>query len=253
MRESCGPRVVETAYSAAGDIVARRTRTGEGTYAEESYAYDSCGNRVAATNALGGVTATSYDAEGNVVEISGTAEYPVRFAYDTEGRRTLLSTTRDGTIWDVTTWEYDPATGRCLAKRHADGSRYATTYTPDGLESTVTRPSLQWRENVYDSRRRLVGVISNDGSENAAFEYDDFGRVTAASNAAAFAEYALHRNGTATNEIVSVGTNSFEIVRTIDVFGRLDGRGVEGSEFQGIFYDDAGRISSITDQTATVN
>jgi len=252
VRESYGPRVVETAHSAAGDVIARRTRTGEGTYAEESYAYDSCGNRVAATNALGGVTATSYDAEGNVVEISGTAEYPVRFAYDTEGRRTLLSTTRDGTIWDVTTWEYDPATGRCLAKRHADGSRYATTYTPDGLESTVTRPSLQWRENVYDSRRRLVGVISNDGSENAAFEYDDFGRVTAASNAAAFTEYALHRNGTATNEIVSVGTNSFEIVRTIDMFGRLDGRGVEGSEFQGIFYDDAGRISSITDQTATV-
>ena len=251
VRESCGPRVVETAHSAAGDVVARRTRTDEGTYAEESYAYDSCGNRVAATNALGGVTAIAYDADGNVVEISGTAEYPVRFAYDTEGRRTLLSTTRDGTIWDVTTWEYDPATGRCTAKLHADGSRYATTYTPDGLESTVTRPSLQWRENVYDSRRRLVGVTSNDGSENAAFEYDDFGRVTASSNAAAFAEYALHRNGTSTNELVSVGTNSFEIVRTIDVLGRLDGRGVEGSEFQGIFYDDAGRISSITDQTAT--
>ena len=252
VRETCGARVVETDYNAAGDVVARRTRTGEGTYAEETYAYDVCGNRVVETNALGCVTTTAYDTEGNVVEVSGPAAYPVRFAYDTEGRRTLLSTTRDGTIWDVTTWEYDPATGNCLAKRHADGSRYATAYTPDGLEAVVTRPSQQWRENVYDAKRQLVGVVSNDGSENAAFEYDDFGRMTAASNAVAYTTSVLHRNGTATNEVVSIGTNSFEIGRTVDMFGRQDGRGVVGSEFQCISYDGIGRVGSIADQTATV-
>ena len=252
VRETCGARVVETEYSPAGDVAARRTRTGEASFAEETYAYDACGNRVAETNALGCATETAYDADGNAVEVSGAAAYPVRFAYDTEGRRTLLSTTRDGTIWDVTTWEYDPATGRRLAKRHADGSRYAATYTPDGLESVVTRPSLQWRENVYDDRRQLVGVVSNDGSENAAFEYDDFGRMTAASNAVSYTVSMLHRNGTATNELVTVGTNSFEIGRTVDMFGRQDGRGVVGSEFQWISYDGIGRVGSITDQTAVV-
>ena len=252
VRETCGAAVAETEYSPAGDVAARRTRTGEASYAEETYAYDSFGNRVAETNALGCATETAYDADGNAVEVSGAATYPVRFAYDTEGRRTLLSTTRDGTIWDVTTWEYDPATGRRLAKQHADGSRYATTYTPDGLESVVTRPSLQWKENVYDAKRQLVGVVSNDGSENAAFEYDDFGRMTAASNAASYTASMLHRNGTATNEVVSVGTNSFEIGRTVDMFGRQDGRGVAGREFQWISYDGIGRVGSITGQTAVV-
>ena len=251
VREACGARVSETAYSAAGDVALRRTRTGEESYAEESYAYDSFGNCVAETNALGCATATAYDAMGNAVEVSG-ATYPVRYAYDTEGRRTLLSTTRDGTIWDVTTWEYDPATGRRTAKRHADGSLYATSYTPDGLESVVTRPSLQWKENVYDAKRQLVGVVSNDGSENAAFEYDDFGRMTAASNAVSSVAYSHCRNGIATNELVVVGTNLFAVERSVDAYGRIDGRGVLGGSFQEISYTAENRVGNVSAAGAAV-
>ncbi len=246
VRETCGGRVSETGYAAAGDVVLRRTRTGADSYAEESYAYDTFGNRVATTDALGDVTTMSYDAMGNVVEVSGAA-YPVRYAYDTQGHRTLLSTTRDGIIQDMTTWQYDPATGRLLAKRYADGSQTATSYTDDGLDAVVTRPSLQWRESVYDERRRLVGVVSNDGSENAAFGYDDFNRITSASNASASYIYALHRGGTVTNEFVTVGTNEFAFERSVDASGRLGGRGVVGNDFQTISYAEASRISAIVD------
>ena len=246
VRETCGGRVSETAYNAAGDVVVRRTRTGADSFAEESYAYDTFGNRVAVTDALGRVTTMSYDAMGNLVGVSGAA-YPVRYAYDTQGRRTLLSTTRDGIIQDMTTWQYDPATGRRLAKRYADGSQIATSYTDDGLESAVTRPSLQWRESVYDERRRLVGMVSNDGSENAAFGYDDFDRMAYASNAVASYVYALHRGGTATNEFVTVGTNEFAVERSVDASGRLGGRGLAGNGFQTISYIVANRISAIVD------
>ena len=251
VRETRGERVSETAYGAAGDVASRRTRTGEDEFAVVSYAYDAFGNRVAETNALGDVTATSYDAAGNVVEVSGAA-YPVRFAYDTEGRRTLLSTTRDGTIWDVTTWEYDPATGRRLSKRYADGSQAVSSYTPDGLESVVTRPSSQWRQNTYDERRRLVGVASNDGSENAAFGYDDFDRMTCASNTASATSYLRHRGGTATNEMVSVGTNLFAIERSVDAFGRLSGRGVAGWSSQELSYTAENRVGGVSSDGATV-
>ena len=249
VRETAGLREAETGYDAAGDVVLRRTRTGEGSFAEEAYAYDAFGNRVAETNALGDVTTTAYDGMGNVVEVSGAA-YPARYGYDTQGRRTLLSTTRDGTIRDVTTWQYDPATGRRLAKRYADGSQTSTSYTDDGLESVMTRPSQQWRENVYDARRRLVGVVSSDGSEDAAFGYDDFGRMTSASNAAATFAYALHRGGIATNETAVVGTNEFAVERSVDAFGRLGGRGVAGGGFQTISYTEANDVETIADSSS---
>ena len=53
----------------------------------------------------------------------------------------------------MTTWEYDPATGNCLAKRHADGSRYATAYAPDGLEAVVQHNESDlstWEENEFE-------------------------------------------------------------------------------------------------------
>ena len=50
----------------------------------------------------------AYDAANRLAATWG-ATYPMRHAYDTHGRRTSLSTTRDGAIWDTTTWAYDHA------------------------------------------------------------------------------------------------------------------------------------------------
>ena len=76
----------------------------------ETCAYDMFGNRTVTTDALGNAVCKSYDPFGRVVAEWG-ATYPVRYAYDTQGRRTSLATTRDGETWDETTWTYDPATG----------------------------------------------------------------------------------------------------------------------------------------------
>ena len=88
-----------------------------------------CGNRVATTDALGNTVFKSYDPLGNVVAEWG-ATYPARYTYDTQNRRTSLSTTRDGVTWDTTAWAYDPPTGNCLSKTYADGSIVTYTYTP---------------------------------------------------------------------------------------------------------------------------
>jgi len=89
----------------------------------------------------GTTTFSSYDLFGRVVSEDG-ATYPVRYTYDTEGRRTSLSTTRDGSTWDTTIWAYDPATGDCLSKSYADGSTVTYTYTPDSLPLRTTYASL---------------------------------------------------------------------------------------------------------------
>ena len=120
-----------------------------------------------------------YEAVCRIAQTNGAA-YPVRHGYDTAGRRTSLSTTRDGAAWDATGWTFDPATGFRTAKTYADGTTVTYSYTPDGLPLRETRPSGEWRESAYNAKRELVATGYSDG-EVCAFAYDAFGRLIAAS------------------------------------------------------------------------
>ena len=108
-------------YAPCGDLIATHTYTNGTDTITASYAYDMFGNRTVTTDALGNAVCKSYDPFGRVVAEWG-ATYPVRHAYDTQGRRTSLATTRDGATWDETAWTYDTATGLCSSKTYADGS-----------------------------------------------------------------------------------------------------------------------------------
>ena len=176
-----------------GDVVEYDTfhARGDSIYAE-FYGYDSSGNRIAATNALGAVTACAYDAAGRPVE-SGGAAYPVRHGYDTAGRRTSLSTTRDGAAWDATGWTFDPATGFRTAKTYADGSTVTYSYTPDGLPLRTTCASGRWRESAYNALGRPVGRNAD------TFGYNDRGEVTNATIAGENAVYGYDEIGNSTD------------------------------------------------------
>ena len=208
------------AYDAADALVTASTYTNDTDTVTETYEYGALGRRVAVTDALGQVVRTAYDAVGNVVAEDG-ATYPVCYGYDTAGRRTSLATTRDGATWDVTRWSCDAATGLCAAKTYADGSTVAYTHTPDGLPLRTTYASGRWTENVYDSKRQSVGRHSSDGSDDAAFARDAFGRLVSSSNGIAAVERALADCGTATNEAWTVGGESATLARELDAQGRL--------------------------------
>ena len=210
-------------YNAVGDLIAQTTFTNNVEGVTETRAYDSFGRCVETVNALGEATMMVYDGAGNLIETTG-ATYPVKYEYDTAGRRTVMKTTQDGSTWDETRWTYDPQTGKCLSKRYADGSEMTTTYTMDGLPAITTLPSGQWKACEYDAQRRLVGQTSNDGKQDVAFAYDEFSRMTAVSNGVAQIGYELHRGGIATNEVIAIGTNAYEISRILDAYGRLVGR-----------------------------
>ena len=107
-----------------------------------SYAYTESGKETHAT----------WAPHGNLT-VEWGATYPVRYTYDTAGRRTSLLTTRDGMTWDTTTWTHDPYTGNCLSKTYADGSTITYSYTPDNLPLRTTYASGKWKENVNCSRR----------------------------------------------------------------------------------------------------
>ena len=145
-------------YSPTGDLLATHTYTNSFDILTETYAYDMLGNRIATTGAHGNTTYRSYDPLGNLTAEWG-ATYPVRYTYDAHGRRTSLSTTRDVTTRDTTTWTHDPYSGNCLSKTYADGSTITYTYTPDNLLLRTTYASGKRKENVYDAQRRLCPVL----------------------------------------------------------------------------------------------
>ena len=210
------------------------------------------GNRTSVTDTVGGQTTTAYDALGHETEIGGTATYGVRYGYDTQGRRTSLATSRDGTTWDVTGWTYDAGTGRKLAKRYADGREVAYDYTADGLVERITQPSGIWRAYGYDAQRRRVAMTSSDGSADAGFAYDVWGRKIAESNDVFIASYLLAQNGRATNEVLAAAGTSHVFVRTLDDFGRVAGRGFTDGTFQVISYTPENRMAAVATPDVSV-
>ena len=185
------------------------------------FGYDARGNRLAETNALGEAVLRAFDANGRATSEDGDT-YPLRFGYDAAGRRTTLSTTRDGADFDVTRWDYDAGTGFCTNKVYADGTRETYSYTADALSLRRTRPDGSWTENVYNANRRAVGEASSDLSCAYGLSLDAFGRTVAASNGVTRYEYTLANCcGIATNETALVGAQTFAIGRTVDAYGRV--------------------------------
>ena len=92
-------------YNDIGDLVGKVTYTNGWEGAEETYAYDSYGNCISKVDALGNETTFEFDAVGNLVS-EGGATYPVRYEYDSQGRRVAMLTNRSGDVWDVTRWSF---------------------------------------------------------------------------------------------------------------------------------------------------
>ena len=245
-------------YSVAGDLLATHTYTNGGEVVSETYAYDMLGNRIATTDPIGNTVYKSYDPLGNLTAEWG-ATYPVRYTYDTAGRRTSLSTTRDGTTWDTTTWAYDAATGSCTSKTYADGSTITYTYTPDNLSLRTTYASGKWKENVYDAQRRLCGVVYSSSDMDYELQLDDYGNATNVADAAGNIwrnVYGFNSNLLAEEHVSMGGARSSAsdttngISRSYDSCDRPIGYALsvngEAKGGVGYAYDTAGRIACIT-------
>ena len=247
-------------YSPTGDLLATHTYTNGADYITETYAYDMLGNRIATTNALGNTTYRTYDPLGNLTAEWG-ATYPVRYTYDTQGRRTSLTTFRTtgavalvATGGDTTTWTYDPYTSLCTSKTYADGSIVTYTYTPDNLLLRTTYASGKWKENVYDFHRRLCGVVYSSPDMDYELQLDDYGRTVLESNSVCSVAYELAEVGTATNEVASIGDEAISIARTLDGQDRLEGLAVPDSGYEAIYaYAVDGNIENISNDLACVS
>ena len=116
------------------------------------YAYDSAGRVICTTDAYGGTTRNAYNCLGQLMHRWGSATQPVSYTYDYLGRLKTQSTYRDPTVnWDTDTWP-------------ASGAADTTTF-----------------DYYYDLPLALARTDA--ASKTTTWEYDDYARLTRATNA----------------------------------------------------------------------
>ena len=237
-------------YDAAGRLVSTTDAAGATT----AYGYDALGRQVSVTDALGNEKTTTFDADDNAVSLRG-AQYPVDYTYDEYGRMAAMSTyrTEDLAHGDVTTWLRDEATGLVTNKVYADGNGPTYAYTPDGKPTRTTWARGAWFENVYDEQGRVVQVLHDDMTLDAAMEYDRLGRPVSSSVSAASYRYALDLLGHVTNEVAVIGGVTNTILRDYDTLGRPTRLRIADSDYdQSFAYDSLGRLSIVGIPGSTV-
>ena len=115
------------------------------------------------------------------------------------------------------------------------------------------KKQILFKTVAYDSRRQVVGRISSDGSDDAAFERDELGNLVASSNAAASVALALSDIGMATNETGEIGDLSFSLNRECDAQSRLARFAITETEYEQNFdYAEDGRLVIVSNDDAVV-
>jgi RHS repeat-associated protein len=163
------------------DAKGHRTSETDAAGNQTTYTFDADGREIARTysrtNAVGvkeSITLTRLlDSEGRVLEETDALGGITRTSYNTAGKPTQVTDAQGR----VTTYTYD-AQARLIKTVYPDGTWEGTDYDANGNEVQKTDRAGRVTRHDYDALDRLVKVTYPDGSSEAT-EYDGAGRVSA--------------------------------------------------------------------------
>ncbi|MCC6489568.1 MAG: hypothetical protein IT364_18870, partial [Candidatus Hydrogenedentes bacterium] len=157
------------------------------------YAYDSAGNMVARTDALGFVYQYTYDAQGNLLSETDPLAHTTSYIYDgmdrpvqtTNPALDTMTQTYDGNgnviqLMDyngtVTSYAYD---ARHRLTQSTDGLGHTVQYTYDGNNNLITRRNENGFVTTYqyDGRDNLTQVTQPNGS-TTSMTFDGDGKLS---------------------------------------------------------------------------
>jgi len=192
------------------------TTANSGRLTVATYKLDGAGRVVAATDALGLTTSTTYSPSGAVVQTdapsaSGTGMiHRTRYQYDANGERTVTDALRTPTGTTITS----------TSATESDTTR--TSYTPDGLVDNVV----------------AAGSSATD-TEMTRYIYDPVGNVESVSSPSATAQDATNPSGLATTNTYTLDNLPLTTLTPIKA---------DGSQFRRVSYgyDNAGRKTTVT-------
>ncbi|MFT3867139.1 MAG: RHS repeat-associated core domain-containing protein [Nibricoccus sp.] len=189
LQASSDPRIGTTSYTYRNGSALAETITTPDLHAT-TLGYDSAGRVTSRSDQTGKAAYFRFDEAGNQTHQWGDTVNPVRFEYNELGQKTKMHTYRSGT-WtgstlpsgfggdgDVTTWNYQAATG--LLQSKVDAANRSTSYTYNAMGQIATRTDAR---NVltsynYTPLNLLWTVTYNDGlTANLTYTYDRAGRT----------------------------------------------------------------------------
>ncbi|MFA7149225.1 MAG: hypothetical protein WC109_10450, partial [Syntrophomonadaceae bacterium] len=189
-----------TAYNDLGQVSYTQSSTNK-TY----YFYNNLGQRTMVSNALGQVSHTAYNPQGQTIATWGTS-YPVAYEFNTAGRMIAIATTRSNEYanvnlntllaegktlsdcnipaLDITQWFYNETTGLLTQKIYADGNGPSYTYTSSGKLYTRTWARGKTTTYTYGDLGQITKVDYSDSTPNVTYTHDRLGRTTSATSLA---------------------------------------------------------------------
>ena len=192
------------------------------------------------TDAQGHTTCYRYDMRGRKVAEWGTAIQPACFGYDDADNLTSLTTFRgtpetnaDGSpgqsgegaaAGDVTTWNFDAATGLELSKTYADNSCVVKTYDAFKRLSTETDARSIVKTHSYEvARGLLLGTTYSDTTTARSYTYNHLGQLTQVTDDAGTRTIGYNAFGEQETDSLLAGDITHLITETRDAMGRSTG------------------------------
>jgi RHS repeat-associated protein len=251
--------------------------TGNNTLSTSTY--DSAGRVASKADATTKEVAYGYHAKGWIQDESGAGAYRVHRDYNQYGEPTGLSTYRDGTTADITTWVYDAETGWLKSKTDASSQTVTYDYSYSSPYKIVTR---KWARTLPNSSTKVTTtskyllttgdldrVEYNDGTPTVAYVYTRTGKIDAVTDATGARDLVYdHEQLSAEGLDASwygglVLTQLFDVTSVVNTTANLiPGRyagyklgvtsNLERELKETLTYDDFGRVNNVTAAYVTV-
>ena len=212
------------------------------------------------TNALGNTTCYSYDLRGRKTAEWGTAIQPALFDYDEADRMTSLATFREDagditidptgrTDGDVTTWNYDEATGLLLRKTYADGTHEDTTYNALNFRTTLTDARGVVTTWGYNLKKGVNNSVSySDSTPGIQYAYNYLNQLTQVTDASGTRTITYTPYNEPDTDSITIGGASYQLQENYDTYGRSSGyalkQGTNVLQEVGQGYEANGRLAS---------
>lgn len=212
LQASSDPRIGTTSYTYKNGSVLVETMITPDLHTT-TLGYNSAGRVTSKSDQTGKAAYFQFDAAGNQTHQWGDTVNPARFEYNDLGQKTKMHTYRSGT-WtgstlpsdfgsdgDVTTWNYQAATGLLHSKVDADNKAISYTYNALGQIGTRTDARQVHTSYTYTPLNLLWTVSYDDGlTANLTYTYDRAGRTKTVTDAAGLRSFDYYDTSSDTSE-----------------------------------------------------
>jgi YD repeat-containing protein len=215
------------------------------------YGYDANGNLQTVTDlsVTGRVTTYDYDRLNRVYLVTLPDSTTVRTEYDTDGNVWKVTDARNL----VTTYTYN-GFGDLASVASPDSGSTSYGYDAGGRRNSESRANGTSITYGYDLLNRLTSRVSAGVTES--FAYDEGtggkGRLTRITDATGVTTFAYTAAGELRQQVNTISGSSYTTSWYYDTAGRRTAMNYPSGLWLGYWYDDYGRLSSITSSVGSV-